>query len=220
MTTEHTIEIPALSGLQGRVTLPAPAEFSGAMFDTYRTAADKVDIADWAYRNLFYRALLFIQEHGGWDVMADDGTPLSITQALEWRDYPTEEPFRFMAYVGRQAGNYFRTVTAAPDALPEGWAGGIELPHPDAFNGDMFDTYRQTVEKQDTSKGQPRFLFYTAVKFALAHGKSTLTGPHGYVTLEEMAGWEKNPSKEPMAVMAYLGNAADKHFLEVFDPKK
>lgn len=107
--TTHKV-IPPWSG---SITLPDPAEFTGAMAQTWRRALAKkraIDLKDLSRSEMFGVALVdtiaaHLDEGMAWDI---EGVPLEMAQ--EWVDQYYKAPIQLMAWAGRVAVAYIGEV--------------------------------------------------------------------------------------------------------------
>lgn len=99
-----------------------------------------------------------------------------------------------------------------------GIVGDITLPSPDAFTGQMFNTYRDIVERIPATVGG-RWWFLVAMAFAEKHGAINLNAMSGEpVTHEVMRTWK--PEQEPYRFVAFVGRQFDLYIKDIIDPKK
>ena len=96
------------------------------------------------------------------------------------------------------------------------WPGGIELPHPDEFDGLHWQTWKDGVSKPGRKAYALTHLYcYAGLELIQAGGKWEIKIP-----LAEVQAWETAPGDERIKLVAWLGRTLMRYIDGIMDPKE
>lgn len=95
------------------------------------------------------------------------------------------------------------------------WPGEIHLPHPDDFNRECWDVYKNGM---NMAKRKSYALIhkygYTGLEMVEAHGEWQMEIP-----LAEVRAWENAPREERTKLLAWISREIIRYMDEITDPK-
>lgn len=106
-TQQETIKSP-LARWPGEIKLPAPDEFTGEHWQTWRTAVDQTNKAgvEEVNRLFAYAGAAFIEKHGEWAIKG-----VTLAEFKSWQNAPAKEMMRFASWLGKSMRDYITDIT-------------------------------------------------------------------------------------------------------------
>lgn len=96
------------------------------------------------------------------------------------------------------------------------WPGTVTLPHPDAFSGTHWQTWKDEVNRPLRKHYARTHLYaYAGLELIAAHGQWDMEIP-----LAEVRSWEKDPDAERVKLVAWLGRSLMFYMDDIIDPKE